>query len=280
MNININRIFLIIFCFIFLMLLMPIGSMASISILGGLCREIKIGSSGTGEKNQGIIVIKNNGEESQEVKIYQTDYQFFSDGRKMYDEPGKMARSNASWISFSPRQVTVPSNGTSNINYSAKVPNTAKLSGTYWSMLMVEVISKTPFQETKPEEGKLFTLGIKTAVRYGIQIVTNIGDTGTHNLKFLATKLTEEANKKNFNIDIENVGERWLKPSLWIELYNKDGSYIGKYNGGSMRLYPNTSCRFSVNLSELPEGQYKALAVADCGGNDIFGATYDLKLQK
>jgi hypothetical protein len=273
---NIKRTVIIIFCFIFLGLLTSIESMASISVIGGLCREIKIGSSRTADTNQGVIIVKNNGEEAQEVKVYQTDYQFYSDGKKLYDEPGKLARSNASWISFTPKQFTVPPKGTSNVNYSIKIPNSEKLSGTYWSMLMIEVISNTPSQETKPEDGKLMTLGIKTAVRYGVQIVTNFGDTGSHNLKFLATKLVKDSKKKIFQVDIENTGERWLKPSLWIELYNKEGSYIGKFDGGNMRLYPGTSGRFSADLSEVPEGTYKALTVADCGGNDIFGATYDL----
>jgi hypothetical protein len=273
---NIKKAFFIIFYSIFFSLLLPIGSMASISILGGLCRDITIKNSGTGEINQGIIVVKNNGKEPQEVKVYQTDYKFLADGNQFYDEPGQFPNSNASWVSFTPRQLTVPPNGTSNINYSIKVPNNEKLTGTYWSMLMIEVISKNPNQDATQEKGKLLTLGFKSAVRYGIQMVTNIGETGTHNLKFLATRLAKEAKKTNFEVDIENTGERWLRPLIWAELYNQSGSCIGKFSGGSMRLYPGTSGRFRVDLSEVPEGKYKVLVGADCGENDIFGATYDL----
>jgi len=274
---NVKRAVMIFLCFAFIVLLIPIGSMASISVIGGLTREVKVGGSGAGVTNQGVIIIKNNGEEAQEVRVYQTDYQSFSDGKKLYDDPGKMARSNASWISFTPKQLTVPPEGTSNVNYSIKIPSNKTLVGTYWSMLMVEVISKPSPQEVKSKEGKLVTVGIKSSVRYGIQIVTNMGDTGNRNLKFLRTKFMKEGRKRNYQIDIENIGQRWLKPLLWIELYNKDGSYIGRFEGGSVRLYPGSSGRFNVDLSEVPEGRYKALTVADCGGNDFFGATYDLE---
>ena len=271
---------MIFLCFAFIVLLTPIGSMAGISVIGGLSREIKVGGSGAGEKNQGVIILKNNGEEAQEVKVYQTDYQSFSDGKRLYDEPaGKMARSNASWISFTPKRLTVPPEGTSNVNYSIKIPSDKKFVGTYWSMLMVEVISKPSPEEVKPKKGELLTVGIKSSVRYGIQIVTNIGDTGSHNLKFLTTKIMKEDKKRNYQIDLENIGERWLKPLIWVELYDKDGSYIGKFEGGSARLYPGSSGRFNVDLSEVPEGTYKALTVADCGGNDFFGATYDLEFK-
>ena len=36
--------------------------------------------------------------------------------------------------------------------------------------------------------------------------------------------------------------------------------------------------RFKIDLSPVPEGTYKALVVADCGGDSLFGATYTLQL--
>jgi hypothetical protein len=260
--------------FIIPIILAPIESMANIVVVGGLTREVNIKKL-DGNTSQGTIILKNMSEESQEAKMYQTDYEFFYDGRNNYGEPGKMARSNANWITFTPKQLIIPANGISEVNYSIKIPNDKALIGTYWSLIMIEESPKVPSPELKTE-GKEMKLGIQSNKRYAIQIVTNIGDTSTISLNFISVKLIKEGEKRIFQIDMENVGEKWAKPMLYIELYNEAGNYIGKFDGEKKRIYPGTSVRFNIDLSELPKGKYKAMVMADCGGDDIFGATYNL----
>ena len=105
-------------------------------------------------------------------------------------------------------------------------------------------------------------------------MITNISNTGTRKLKFLTTKLLKEnAEKRILQLDIENIGERLLRPLLWTELYDEKGNYVGRFEGGQLRTYPGTSVRFGFDLSHMPKGIYKVLIVADCGGDDLFGAT-------
>ncbi len=274
-----RRIITILFGFILLLLRIPSGSEAGVSVIGGLSHERIVGNPEIGTTYQGSILISNTGEEPQEVKVYQTDYLFFFDGRNLHGEPGKITRSNADWITFSPKRLVIPPKGTSKVNYTLKVPADETLVGTHWSMLMVEGISKGSPEVIKPEEGKV-KLGIRTVLRYGIQMITHIGDTGARKLKFLNTRLLKQEERKILQVDIENVGERWLRPFLWTELYDQQGRYIGKFQGGRLRTYPGTSVRFRVDLSQVPKGEYKALVVADCGGDDVFGATYTLKFGK
>ena len=264
------------FGFIFLFLLMPIGSEAGVSVIGGLSheREVKVA-----ETYQGVILIRNTAEEPQEVKVYQTDYLFFFDGRNLYGEPGKIARSNADWITFSPHRLIVPAKGTSAVNYTVKVPDDETLLGTYWSMCMVEGISKSSPEAINPEKDKV-KIGVRQIMRYGIQMITHIGDTGIRKLSFLKTKLFKEEEKRILQVDLENIGERWLIPFLWTELYDEEGRYMGKFEGGRLLIYPGTSVRFRIDLSEVSEGTYKALVVADSGGDDVFGISYTLKFQK
>ena len=56
--------------------------------------------------------------------------------------------------------------------------------------------------------------------------------------------------------------------------------YIGRFEGRRKRIYPSTSVRYTVDLSNVPQGTYKALVVADSGGDYIFGANYTLKFEK
>ena len=356
----INSIFLCAFVAIFY-LLIPHLSIAAVTVVGDLTHE-KIAKAG--EAYQGVITIANPGAKPQEARIYQTDYLFFSDGRNVYGEPGKSLRSNAGWIAFSPRQLLVPPGGNSEVNYTVRVPDDESLVGTYWSMIMVEGISEDSAGAIEQEKGKV-KVGVKTVIRYGIQMVTHIGDTGTRKIKFLKVELLKEGENRTLQVDAENTGERWLRSSLWVELYDEKGNNIGKFEGERKRIYPGTSVRYRIDLSKrqllfnidgrmnnspvlelqsgldkgtIPErllqefknkgillsqnavimveetgsrwlisenktpfvirreegklniyevlkddwlsSKYKALVVADCGGDDLFGATYTLEIGK
>ena len=43
------------------------------------------------------------------------------------------------------------------------------------------------------------------------------------------------------------------------------------------RLYPGTSVRYSVDLTEVASGSYQALVVVDNGDEHVFGAQYGLE---
>jgi len=261
----------LVFCF-----LVPSITKAGVSIIGGLTHQKR---AKPGEDYKGSVLIKNNGTEPQEAKVYQTDYTFCFDGSNNYGPPGKLERSNAIWLSFNPHRLTIPPGDVLTVNYTVKVPSDPSLVGTYWSMLMVEGIPKGSPKSSQPEKGKA-KIGITHIMRQGIQMITNISDTGERNLKFLQTKLLREAEKKFLQVDIENIGQRWLRSSLWAELYDESGRYIGRFDDSKKRIYPGTSVRYKVDLSDVPKGSYKALIVADCGGNYIFGANYTLKFEK
>jgi hypothetical protein len=249
---------------------------SAIIIVGELTHEkvTEAGASYTGE-----IVIENAGEETQEVKIYQTDYYFYSDGRVYYSDPGEIPRSNANWITFSPKRVNIAPGDTAKVLYTVTVPNDPTLTGTYWSIFMVEEIPKTS-PESSSNTGEDVGLGIQQAFRYGVQVVTHIGDSGTRMLDITGVNLQKEEGIRILQLDVENVGERWLRALLWTELYDSAGNLVGKFDGGKLRIYPESSVRFNVDLSEVPNNNYTALVVIDCGGDDIFGATYSLSLRE
>jgi hypothetical protein len=268
-----NICFALFFCF-----LVPLVANAGVSVVGSLTHQKKA-NPGPGDIYEGSIVVKNTSSEPREVRIYQTDYEFYFNGTNNYGPPGKLKRSNADWISFNPHWLTVPPDGTSTVHYTVKVPDEPNLVGTYWSMLMVEGVPESSLQSGQLEKGKA-KVGITQVFRYGIQMITHIGDTGERKLKFLETKLVKEAGRRTFHVDVENTGQRWLRPLLWLELYDETGAYIGKFEGGTKRIYPDTSVRYKIDLTNVPNDNYKALMVADCGEDYIFGANYTLKLEK
>ena len=253
-------------------LLIPSFVLAGMNIVGGLTREKVVAP---GEIFEEKISIQNTGNYMQDIKIYQTDYRFYCNGKNLYGDPGSDPRSNAQWITLNETRVSIePKKGTE-VYYQVKVPQVDSLEGTYWSMIMVEGLL-----QLNPESFKNANVGINTVMRYGIQVVTHIGNSGNRELKFIGAELLDNESKKYFQIDIENTGQRWLRPNIWIEVYNQDGNQIGKFNGVPLRTYPGTSVRQKIDLGEIPEGLYKVLVVADCGGDDLFGMHCKLNINQ
>ena len=119
--------------------ILPFSLSAQVSIVGELSqdKDVKPGS-----EYSGSVVIRNDTNEPQEAKVYQTDYSFQWNGSNNYGDPGTLPRSNAKWITFSPSFVTLPPLGTVTVNYTLTIPKDTVISGTYWSMLMVEGVPR------------------------------------------------------------------------------------------------------------------------------------------
>ena len=254
-----------------LSLILTGSSFAGVAVVGSLARNKTVR---TGETFEGIILIKNTSDQASEVQVYQTDYLFFADGKNLYEEPGSSVRSNADWISFAPTRLNIPAKETASVHYKGEVPTNPDLQGAYWSMVMVEPLA-APAPVVNGGEQEI-VMGIKTILRFGIQIVTQIGDTGSRDIKILDKKLVREDGGIYLRLDIENTGERMLVPLVWTELFNQQGISIGRFECTRRRIYPACSVRFSLDISGVPEGNYTALVVIDNGDDHVLGAQYQL----
>jgi hypothetical protein len=264
-----------IFSFCLLFILLSDSSFGGVSVIGGLTRERVLQP---GEKYEGKITLQNSGETSWQVTVYKTDYLYYADGRNIYGEPGQATRSNADWITVSPPRLIIPPNEQASLYYKVEVPQNPNLIGTYWSMIMIEPASEASLKNLQDKEGKV-KVGIQTVVRYGIQIVTHIGDSGTCEIDFMDKKLIKAEGQSILQMDIENIGQRWLSPIVWVELYSSQGSKVGRFESDKKRIYPECSVRHRIDLTEVPTGNYKALVIVDNGDDNVFGARYNLGIE-
>jgi hypothetical protein len=260
---------------LFLLAAVALASSASagIVVIGNLARTCSLKP---GEAFEGVIFLKNTEKQPAEARISQTDYLSYADGRNEYGEAGKSPRSNANWITISPTRVKLAPGETQPVRYKGRAPADPALRGTFWSMIMVE-------PNTAPAitpEGKIdqVAVGLKTTIRFAIQIVTEIGQTGTRSLQVLDRCIKNEEGKRALHLDIGNDGERLLIPAMTVELFDQRGASIGRFEAGRARIYPACSVRAKVDLTDVPAGKYAAMVLLDSGDAQVMGAQYDLEI--
>lgn len=252
----------------FLLILFSLSANASIVVLNGLTHE---NQALPGESYRGTIQIQNVSEKRRSVKIYQRDYWFSYTGESKHDPAGTQERSNADWIAYNPELLDLEPNQTVTVNYEVTVPDTS-LSGTYWSVIMVEGI--VPLDTSSYSRG----VTINTAIRYAIQMVTNIGTTGTRDIRFLGMELGKQAETTVLQVAIENTGERLLRPELAIELFDEEGNSAGVIKADSRKTFPGTSVMITLNLAGIKPGKYSGVLIADCSDDQVFGTNVSFEI--
>lgn len=235
---------------------------AAIVVLSSLAQEHTLTP---GEEFDGTIFLRNSGTETATARVSQTDYTYTADGANDYGTPGTATRSNARWLTPATTLVTIAPQQVVPLNYRGKIPSGAALNGSYWSIIMVENAA-----------GAADANGISTITRYGIQIVTHIGQTGARSVRFAKRENQRDDKGAAVHLDLENDGQRLIFPRLWIELFDRDGKKLGRFGGESVRLYPACSARYRVALPAIPAGTYQVLILADCGGDQMVGMQSEL----
>jgi hypothetical protein len=251
--------------------LLPAAARAQIAVVGNSIQEREAPVGGSYE---GTIRVSNTGTESREARIYQTDYLFHADGRTLYEAPGSQPRSNAGWVAVSPSRVVIPAGQTIDVRYAVKVPVGDSLRGSYWSVVMVEGLA--------PSEGPGATgrrsVDLQATVRYGVQVVTHIGATGAPTVGFAGAGASKVADGTGaMVVDLTNTGDRAARLKLMLEVYAQDGRQVATLQQARGLVYPGSSVRQRFALGALPAGTYKAVLVADAGGDAVFGAQYTLR---
>lgn len=232
-----------------------------------------------GETYETTIFIKNFSDSETGIKVYQRDYSYNCDGDQFYHHAGALERSNSGWILLDPHEFVIPAGETGGIKCVVQIPNDPTLVGTYWSLVMIE-----PTEVRKSSDGQNAVYSdeanfdVSPAKRYAIQVITHIGGTGNFQLDFVGTRFLLEENKRFLQIDVKNSGQRWLRPALYVEIYDRSGEYVSKSEGGKWRIYPGTSVRYRVDVSNLPPGEYNAMIIADNLDEHIFGMEYSLRI--
>ncbi|MBN2655984.1 MAG: hypothetical protein JXR86_02915 [Spirochaetales bacterium] len=255
----------------FLLLILWFPLQGQIAVEGDLTRYRLLSN---GAEYEETISLLNKGEKDATVKVYLKDYAIQPDGSVIYRDPEENERTNARWITFFPENLVLRPGAGGEITCTIRVPDDESLKGTFWSMLFIEDVPVAASLQD-PEPG---TLSIRQIFRFGVQIITDLKGSASPQLKFTGTGLIKNETGRFLNITIENPGEVWLTPQLYVELYNDAGEFVRRFEGEKARLFPSTSVNRTIDISDVEEGTYRALLIADCGDDLLFGGKYTLKV--
>lgn len=254
---------------LFLLILFTIKIEAGLIVNSKLVHQFDVGA---GEKKLGEIVLKNDTENEIMVRLYKRDYSFNAKGNTFYRKPGFNSRSNAEWILLPERSLSISPFAKERVQYIVNIPD-KKLKGTYWCMVMVEEYDPQIKNGNKNIENKF-----NHKVRYGIQMVTNLGQKEKVKIGHRNPKVKKESEKEYiFDIDIINKGIFELKMIPQIIVVNENtGEIMNKYKKKQVRLYPGTSIAVKEKISLDKDISYKIIVIVGNNRRGYHGKEYSI----
>ena len=258
-----------------LLVSVPLPGAAQIAVREGTLQQRE---ARPGEVYTGTILVTNTTDVAQEVRLYQTDYIAYADGRAFYGEPGTEPRSNAAWITVNPSFLTVPARAQVAVPYTVQVPAESQppLSGSYWSVIMVEPVAAASGDSATLAKARP-GLGLIVRIRYAVQVVTHIAGTGAARVEFENPRVVEADGRRVLEVDLRNAGDRSAPLQLRLELFDAGGKRVATEEASVRILHPGGSVRQRFGLAGAVGGTYQVMITADTG-DDLFGAQYTLRL--
>lgn len=224
-----------------------------------------------GESRDIKLTLINERDVAEKVDLQICDYACNCKGEHFYEEPGKMKRTNASWITLNQEHVTLEPKDQYDVFYTITAPKDPDLGGSFWSVLLIEPAD--PVQQMIESESG-YCVNVK--IRYAHHIVTNLGKRKPK-LKIIQKEINELEGKKYLSLDVDNVGELFVSPKLMLKLYDSKGNLKSTLEGQSERLYPGNSQRYLLAMDGVEAGKYTGFLLLDNGDNNLFGDTFPIQ---
>ena len=249
-------------------LLLTIPGFSKVIVLSGLTN---IHSGEQGNLVQGEIHVQNIGDKNERIIIYLNDLIQDCHTAASYDVPGTHPRSSGLWMELSANEKILAPKEEFFIKYQINIPDEESILGSYWSMLMIEIAD--PIKEDQLEYG----VAMDSKIRYGIQVITNVGREDGSEIEFITVELNKNEEGHLVVATAENMGDFLVTPTVVLELYGETGDLVYKTEVPFKKVYPKSCKSFEVPIEKLASGSYAALLVADYG-KDLYGTNLQIDI--
>lgn len=265
----------IFYLFIFIVLF---SSLAGIVVQDELTKSVELAH---GEETVIYIRLYNPENKIVQARISQADYLYNAREENWYIEAGKYSRSNANWISVN-NNISINPYESVLLPVSIKIPAKTDLRGSYWSALLIENAENFTERDRTLEDGE-----ISVNLRYAVQIVCTIRNTGSLNLDFKNFNISrnDETRQSIVSLELFNSGTLWADVSVKLDLFDNNANFIGTFYSRNQKIYPGLGRNISIPLIPLKASDansplmYYAVVVADCGNNQIFGHQFSFSVK-
>lgn len=240
---------------LFLILVLAYPSLASIIVSNGLTKIHEVPFKGYRE---GTIVLKNTSSKNESFRCYLNDLATNCAGEVFYQDPGVNANSLSPYLSTTVTEATLAPGEEYELVYKVDLAKSNFQTGSLWSLLMIEVVK--PIAETQTNAG----FSVDSKIRYGIQIITNVGSQEEPIIQFSNVQLGSDGEgKKMLEASLSNSGAFLSLPLVEIQVYNSKGEKVKDLSVPSKKIYPQNCQKFQLPIDDLPEGKYKAVLFAE-----------------
>ncbi|HEV7349930.1 hypothetical protein [Telluribacter sp.] len=254
---------------ILLFLLISSLSRAGVTVENGLSHTHK---GNWGDVLTGTIKLVNSGKKDERVLIFKNDLLQGCDDRTAFAEVNSHSRSSGSWIKLNVSEWTLRAGESYEVVYSMAIPRDTTFRGSYWSLLMVEVVD--PIREEKTSLG----VSIGSKLRYAVQVITDVGPTSLSEITYQDIKLQKQPNGgTTIQVVLKNNGIFLVNPTLVLELYNRSEEKVKKMEVPFRNIYPQSCKLYEVAIEGVPKGSYKCVLVVNYGRAQ-YGMNASLKL--
>jgi len=203
-----------------------------------------------GETQRGTVAVHNTSDKTIEVRAYWEDFEYVEpfDGKKKFMPPGTSPYSAYDWVSFSPREFTLPPFGKIDLTYILNVPRTAK-GGRYGVLFVEQALGNMPNKT-------------------GVKIVARVGA-----LFFLETKKVRYSKVEDIKSDgadlngvFINAGNLFLTPEAVYYFLDAQGMVAARGKVDKFYISPEQQKRFSISIpQDLSPGTYSCVLTFDLG---------------
>ncbi len=222
-----------------------------------------------GTSFSGSIGVLNISDEPMDLRVYIGDWVRVpdkSDGYTFETEPGLEPRSFIEWMTFTPEVMTINPDEKRDVRYQVNIPPDESFNGSYWGVIYIENVAPE-LPEQDESDDTVMRVGITTVFRYAIQIYATIEGTEIRDVMF--TEISMEQVEGGFDVItlVENLGNIYLKPRVWLELINPQGETVYEFEHPQFTLLPESTRNYIFQLRDLPvePGPYLVRVLADYG---------------
>lgn len=212
-----------------------------------------------GQSQYGELTVNNPGTETMFLRFYLEDWRYTKggDGSKEFVSAGTTSNSCASWINFSPSELTIPPLAQKKLNYTVKVPKDA--SGGHYAVLFAEVTSGSA-----KNEGVGVDLTFRIATLFYVEPKETIIRSAV--LGDLNVKKVNASRIYAISANFKNTGNTDITASSTYHIMNNKGVVTARGAFNDVYTFSAESAKIDSTCKEsLAQGAYDLVITMDLG---------------